>query len=451
MIARLHHLGLIFSLALVSPAYGQVCSSFFENATPVNITTLERFYCNVAGSRSLVGPLQSASKPSLLRVEFDIWENETWQSSTAEQHGYDGNGFHTGTVFQSWDGDSWLNSSQAVFVNDPRGRRLTFISQLWDGESWQNNARRINTWNELDERIETVHEDWIEGAWVAHRRDLMSYANGLLIEEVLETYRDMRWNSSFRYSQEYDGEGRQVRSLSEYYDSSALKWVANGQGMVVYGDNYSEVSFQSWDSEAGDWFTYSRSVIELNGQGDPVLSTHERRSPNEDWTFTRLEMHTYNDAGLATELLIQKFEGTDWQNDGLYTSTYDDAGNLINRMWSKWDSSQHTWSPRSMRTYVYGEATRLEDSDAYSLVSIDVYPLPARDHVQFNITLGKPSQLIVDVYDLLGRQVVRLRDDPLATGMQQIDWRPEDLSPGVYLARIHTGQRIETRKLVLVE
>ena len=465
-------LSLLFFLILVTPASGQDCRSSLgnekipfndnwydkvltqhdaKNTNSVNITALEQFFCSVAGSTSLNNLLLAPSAPLLLRIEFAYWENEAWQPGSAEQYGYDEHGFPTNTVFQSWDGDSWLNSSQAVFENDQRGRRLTFISQRWDGESWQNNSRRINTWNELDELVETVRQDWIEGTWVTHSRDLMSYENGLLIEQVLQTYEHMRWTSSFRYSQEYDNVGRQVRSLSEYYDSSALRWVANGQGAVVYGDNYSEVSFQSWDSEVGDWFTYSRSVNEFNDQGAPLLITHERRSLiNKEWAFTRREMHNYNDTGLAAELVIQRFDGTDWQNDGLYTNTHDDAGNLISRLWSKWDSGQNAWSHGTLRTYEYVEATNLEEDDPYVPVSIDVYPLPVRDHVRIEIALGEPTQLTVNIYDVLGRQVTLLHDDPLVNGTVQIDWQPGDLPPGIYMARIQTGWRVETKKLVLV-
>ena len=470
--AVLRLLGLIFSLALATQSYGQECSSFFgaeskpfnenlyaetltqriakNNFRPHN-TALERFFCKATGRTSLAGQLPPGAMPLLLRREFSSWENEAWEPGTAEQYGYDENGISVNTVFQIWDGESWLDTTQVVFENDDRGRRLTFTSQHWDGESWQNNSRRINAWNELDELVETVREDWIEGGWVARQRDLMSYENGLLVEEVLETYEGMKWNSAFRYSQEYDEQGRQVRTLSEYYNSSAMKWVANGQGTIEYGDDYSEESFQSWDTDAQEWFTYSRSVIEFNEQGDPVLVTHERRSPSEGWAFTSRAIHTYYDTGLEEELLIQRLEGTEWQNHGLYRSTYDDEGNMISRLWSSWETGQNTWSRRSMRTYIYNEATHVEDNEAYSLLSIELYPLPARDHVRIEVTLNEPTPLILDVYDLLGRQVVRLSEVPLATGMLRIDWQPANLAPGIYLARIHTGLRVETKRLVLVE
>ncbi len=133
------------------------------------------------------------------------------------------------------------------------------------------------------------------------------------------------------------------------------------------------------------------------------------------------------------------------------SSFRDDEGNLIKRLWSSWDSNQNAWSSRSIRTYIYEEASVVEDDEAYSLASIDLYPLPARNHVRIDINLGKPTPLTVDVYDLLGRQVVRLREDLLAAGSLQIDWLPGDLVSGLYLVRIQTGQRVETKKLVLVK
>ncbi|MEM8486352.1 MAG: T9SS type A sorting domain-containing protein [Bacteroidota bacterium] len=425
--------------------------------TAANITLPDDFVCNAVeriGAKSsalggMAGYVQPAAMQALLRMEFATWENEAWQPAFAEQHVYNENGELSNTIFQGWIGNSWLNNSQVVFEYDARGLNLSKIWQEAEGESWRSYRRQVNTWNVLGELTETVREDWLDGNWIASRRDLMSYENGLLVEEVLQSLVDMRWQSAFRYTQAYDGQGRQVYSQSEYYDDLASKWVANGRGAVDYGDTYTEFSSQLWDSDARDWFTYSRAYVELNVRGNPVLDTRSWRDLKSAWIFVERVVYTYNDAGLTSERLVQRFRDAEWQNHGLYESTYDIDGNLISQSWSSWDSDENVWRRSSRRTYTYQSAA-IENGAVQSLVSVALYPQPARNYVLFDVTLGKePTQLVVAVYDMLGREVARLRDDPQAVGRLQIDWQPGQLAAGIYLVRVQAGQHVETKKLVL--
>ncbi len=472
MPARLCLFGLIFSLVLTAPVSGQACDPIpgaetqqllvEEYAVSANhqiekkptfgsLSALEQFFCEATGKTRLVGPLLPAFEQALLRMEFSVWENEAWTPVAAQQYAYDEAEYAVNLVFQDWNGESWLRSTQVVFNNDDQGRNIESVSQFWDDVSWRNSSRRVNRWNEDGELVEVVYEDWVNGGWLAHRRDLMSYENGLLVEEVGESYDAMEWKSSFRYTQEYDEQGRQVFSRSEYYNTDTSSWIANGQGMVVYGENYREASSQSWDRETQEWVTYNRSVTTFNDQGNPIDDTRAYFHPEEGWLFTNRLIFTHIDAGLEVERVVQVFDGTDWINDGLYTSTYDSQGNLIKSLYSKWQPEQNVWGRRSMRTFLYNEPSRSDALESHPLGSVDMYPHPAREYVHFIILLNEPTQLIVDVYDLLGRQVVQLRDGDMASGMQRINWEPGDLAPGVYMARIQAGQRVETKKLVLIK
>ena len=56
----------------------------------------------------------------------------------------------------------------------------------------------------------------------------------------------------------------------------------------------------------------------------------------------------------------------------------------------------------------------------------------------------------VGVYDALGRKVRTLVGDEPQQGRQELTFRAEGLSSGVYFYRITAGDYRETRKLVLV-
>ncbi|MEM8602000.1 MAG: FlgD immunoglobulin-like domain containing protein, partial [Bacteroidota bacterium] len=59
------------------------------------------------------------------------------------------------------------------------------------------------------------------------------------------------------------------------------------------------------------------------------------------------------------------------------------------------------------------------------------------------------------VYDLLGRQVAKLVDAPMASGTHTVTWNGTDaagqrLGAGVYLYRLETGRATTTKRLTLV-
>jgi len=54
------------------------------------------------------------------------------------------------------------------------------------------------------------------------------------------------------------------------------------------------------------------------------------------------------------------------------------------------------------------------------------------------------------VYDLLGREVAILVNEPKAPGSYEVGFDGMALASGVYLCRLTAGGHLETRKLVLI-
>jgi hypothetical protein len=54
------------------------------------------------------------------------------------------------------------------------------------------------------------------------------------------------------------------------------------------------------------------------------------------------------------------------------------------------------------------------------------------------------------VYDLLGKEVATLVNEPLSPGTYERTFNAEGLASGVYLYRIQAGGFMQTRKLVLL-
>lgn len=83
------------------------------------------------------------------------------------------------------------------------------------------------------------------------------------------------------------------------------------------------------------------------------------------------------------------------------------------------------------------------------------WPNPAREQSWFDCTLPGAAQVRVEVFDVAGRIVRLLADEPRAAGKQESvfdlkDDRGVRLAAGVYLIRARLGSAVFTRRLVIV-
>lgn len=83
------------------------------------------------------------------------------------------------------------------------------------------------------------------------------------------------------------------------------------------------------------------------------------------------------------------------------------------------------------------------------LASVAVSPNPFAGATQLRFTLAAPADVTLGVYDLLGREVVRLVDGPIVAGAHTVPFEAAALPSGVYTYRLQAGGTVQTGRLVL--
>jgi len=84
------------------------------------------------------------------------------------------------------------------------------------------------------------------------------------------------------------------------------------------------------------------------------------------------------------------------------------------------------------------------------------YPNPFNPTTIIRFALPQPSQVSLDIYNILGRKVVTLIDQPLQTGYHTITWDGYDAdgksaASGIYFYRVTTNHHVEQKKMVLLK
>ena len=81
----------------------------------------------------------------------------------------------------------------------------------------------------------------------------------------------------------------------------------------------------------------------------------------------------------------------------------------------------------------------------------EAYPNPFNPRTSMYLTILKPSELEVKVYNVLGQLVMTLLNGHINQGVHHIEWDASNVSSGVYFVKAQTQGVTLTHKLILLK
>ena len=79
------------------------------------------------------------------------------------------------------------------------------------------------------------------------------------------------------------------------------------------------------------------------------------------------------------------------------------------------------------------------------------FPNPFNNGTQIQFILPKPARVVITIFDILGNKVSVIADKEFESGVQSVNFFPNNLSSGVYGYQIIVNEFIETRKMVFIK
>lgn len=79
------------------------------------------------------------------------------------------------------------------------------------------------------------------------------------------------------------------------------------------------------------------------------------------------------------------------------------------------------------------------------------YPNPFNASTIIKYGLREPSQVTVEIYDVIGRKVETLFDGSQPAGYHSIIWNSGDNPSGIYFYKIWAGEFTDTKKMILLK
>jgi photosystem II stability/assembly factor-like uncharacterized protein len=79
------------------------------------------------------------------------------------------------------------------------------------------------------------------------------------------------------------------------------------------------------------------------------------------------------------------------------------------------------------------------------------YPNPFNPETRISFQINKMSDVKLEIYDILGREVSMLLNKKLMPGYYSVDWSAGGMPSGIYFCRINAGDFIENKRMVLIK
>ncbi|MBU0561709.1 MAG: metallophosphoesterase [Bacteroidetes bacterium] len=186
--------------------------------------------------------------------------------------------------------------------------------------------------------------------------------------------------------------------------------------------------------------------------GDSLMTVKIQISENENFTPSVVDtmVHWKNiygvdaayipiDLNSMVDLTKLTFNSSRFESDKLhyYRVKYRDH----NLKWSDWSN-----------TTSFNVTTDINDSTIPTVYALGQnYPNPFNPITKISYQLPKSSYVSLQIFDLLGSKIAALVNKEQPAGNYQIHFDGSRLSSGVYFYRLHTGDFVEIKKMMLVK
>ncbi|NBC17989.1 MAG: T9SS type A sorting domain-containing protein [Bacteroidetes bacterium] len=233
--------------------------------------------------------------------------------------------------------------------------------------------------------------------------------------------------------------------VTKYAPDGRLRWVRQFRG---YGNEF--VSALTADADGNVFVAGDFDALELNLEGE-TLRKQELQADREDgfaakyapdgrllWTLHAAGRETQRVNALATNAVGDLFVAGEFEQE------------------LRLGGEQVLTAVGGMDLFVarYDAATITAGEEPVALPAqatlAAAYPNPFQGQTTLSYTLAQGGPVRLVVYDVLGREVAVLVDEVRPAGTQQVRWDAAGVASGVYVARLETGDGVQSQTLIRV-
>jgi len=435
----------------------------------------------------------------LNEIERQLWTGDDWSSFMKVEYIYEaGNRTERLEYLMMLPGTNWNLTTKYLFTYENNNVTSFTTQEIVDGEPIPED-RTLYSYQEVSGNIflqEIEYQLWdvTEDAWIKEDRSTIIIENGVLSEVLNEIWIDDQWELYDRYH--YEESGGNIIETTQMYDTTLEEWLNDEQ--YIYTDITLAELYDTL-AEFIDFIDDGRSFLLLQILPDYVF--YEWDDVEESWIakerqITDVSLNLKNGATSAISIMIetQSRDTEEWIPDSEYILGYADNGNPVNLSFYTTDEMMEGAAGQMMIIYSenfsYDENNLLESILQYGLPSGDffkqlneelivtgriilrwgdistsvesgtspftfrlsaAYPNPFNPSTVIPFQMATASDVNIQVFDMLGRNVATLVDEFRPAGNHTVRFDGSGLSSGVYMIRMVAPGLQQTRSVTLIK
>lgn len=238
--------------------------------------------------------------------------------------------------------------------------------------------------------------------------------------------------------------------VSNPFDTVTLEGYnpTTGQGSWAVEFGTPSVSSQNFDEAIGAATTAQFEFLIRNPH--PLLPGQPNYNPH--LKFVDLDRHGYILLDVRQDTVQANFYYVPNVTSVTTTESYG-AGAFTTHLSRRVQTGTPASAPKAVQAlpapFAFGGPLGQIEQSTRSVEVLNLYPNPAVDFVQLNVTTTRTAALTITITDLKGRKVRTFNRGTQGPGFYQITLDLSGIEPGSYLMHIHSAEASLTKKLII--
>ena len=437
--------------------YLLVCLMSFSTLYSQNLNKTD-FKPHVKNGKLLFAPEIVNEKLSGILSQY--WIPNEWHDGGRFIYEYNSDGNITTMYMDSLHNGDWIRIMSMIVEYDGN-KPVTDISHIYniDGtEEWS--TKNVTSYNG-DKVQETLQYHWDANDWVLSTKQVYEYSNNLVSKILDYGWNEFTsaWDPESENHMTYDSQGREIEGLVKNWDSQESAFVNSGITTTEYYKDLliSEWDSKSWDVATNDWSTenYNLTINQYNNNDKMIESVFTYSMGFGGFSFVMKDSTIYEYDANNYEILATEYNWQDMVGYAPFTKieyNNDINGNVLNEIYYSYLGVE-TWVPYEKNIYTYDGTVAVEDEEElptdFSLEQN--YPNPFNPTTTISYNVNKTSNIELNIYDMLGNHISTLVNTIQAKGKYSVNFNAENLASGTYIYSLKYGNKIITRKCLMIK
>lgn len=399
-----------------------------DGATYVNTDTLHLVYSGTRGGDLTHTPLKyDNAQQWTWNTTTSSWDNKYKYSQT-----FDANNNPTDMIEMKWNTvtSAWENYFHYIYMFDANNNMTSQIEQDWNTvtNTWDNAYKYTYTYDANHNRLTYIQQNWntVTSTWDNGYKYTYTYnaANKVTQEtDFLWNTATSTWDNWYKYTYTYDANNNLLTELTQVWNTTTSTWDNNSLETSTYSvsnQNLTTIS-QTWNTSTSSWDNDERTIhADFTGINPGTDTIQQWNNSASTWDNKTRYKYTYN--------------------------SYDQWVTYLEDTWNVGGFWQGASGDYSYHIYYEEYATNVKSLSAVG-GSADVYPMPATDKLNIDLTWNEAQPFTVSIVDLQGR-VSRTWQAASATSYHQAISVGE-LPAGTYFLKIEGTKGHIVKQLVV--